>query len=124
EATYRHGAAKGAAVIVRQTEVAVPRVRVRVEVDETQPSVPSREDAEHGQRHRVIAAHAHGDGPRLDGRLQRLLDGSEGGLDRDGDGIDVPTVRHPQAVEGMDLEGGVPGADQGGLIVEVPRDVV
>jgi hypothetical protein len=67
----------------------------------------------------VIAAHADGNGSRLHGGLQRLLDSGEGALDRDGDRIDVATVRNAQAVEGMDLEGRVPRPDEGGLIADV-----
>src|SRR5262249_12242930 len=79
--TLLHGAAEGAAVVVGQAEVAVPRVGVRVEVHEAEAAVLAREHAQYGQGHRVVAAHAQGDGASVDHGLQGALDGREGRLD-------------------------------------------
>src|SRR5438876_349199 len=47
---------EGAAVVVREPEVAVPGVGVRVEVHELEPLVPPRERAQDHQGHGVVAA--------------------------------------------------------------------
>jgi hypothetical protein len=43
------------------------------------------------------------------------------GLDGDGHDVHVTAVRHPQALEGLNVQRGVPRPDEGGLLADVAR---
>src|SRR5215510_8847059 len=118
--TLLHGAAEGAAVVVGQAEVAVPRVGVRVEVHEAEAAILAREHAQYGQCHRVVATHTQGDGASVDHRLQGAFDSREGRLDGHGHRVHVSAVGHTQSIERMDAEARVPRPDQRGLVTHMP----
>ncbi len=58
---------------VALVEVLVPRVTVGVELDEGERAVPFRDDAQLGERDRVVAAERQWEGPGLDHGRKRFL---------------------------------------------------
>src|SRR5262245_29869421 len=74
---------EGGSVEVLGAEVLVPRVRMRVEVDQAQPPMPSREGPEDRKRDRMVASHGHRHHRCRDESVDLTFDRGEGALDGD-----------------------------------------
>ena len=118
---FLHRPPEGRPVEELVAEVLVPRVGMGVEVDDAERTVAPGERAQDGQGHRVIAADAQRHGPRGAHLVDPPADRGIGVLDGDRDHVHVAAVRHAQALEGVDLEDGMPGPDQRGLLAHRPR---
>ena len=102
-------------------EVLVPRVGVRVKVHDGQRPVLAGQRADDRQGHRVIASHAQRPRPGRDDGVDLRLDGRVRALDGDRHHVHVAAVGHPQLLEGVDLEHGVPRSNQRGLLADGAR---
>ena len=84
-------------------EILVPRVDVRVELDEAERAVPGRERAQDRQRDAVVAANDHRPRARLHDLLHARLDRRVRVLEVDRRGIHVAGVNDGEAVEGGEV---------------------
>ena len=101
------GAAERRPVEVALVEVLVPRVSVGIELDERERAVPPGDDAQLGERDRVVAAEREREDARLHHGRQRLLDAAVRALGvarRDGQ---VAVVDDRERVAEVDAEAGV-----------------
>lgn len=119
--TFFKSAAEGRAVGIFAAEIFVPQVVVSVELDERDGAVLFGDGAEDGETDGVIATDADAADAGLKKGSDSLLDAGEGVFD--GKRIDGEIAEVGNAIfgEGIYVEDGVPGADDGGLDADVAR---
>ena len=108
------GAPERRPVEVALVEVLVPGVAVGVELDERERAVPLRDDAQLGERDRVVAAEREREGAGLHHGRQRLLDAPVRALGVPGRNRQVAVVDDRQRIAEVDAEAGVEGPQQRG----------
>jgi len=121
EKTFFKGAAEGGAMRILAAEIFVPQVVVSVELDERDGAVLFGDGAKDGETDGVIAAHANAADAGLEKRSDSLLDAEEGVFDGKRVYGKIAEVGYAIFGEGIYVEDGVPGADDGGLDADVAR---
>jgi len=94
-------------VEVALAEVGLPRIGVRVELDERHRPVHVRERTQLGKRDRVIAPEDEWEDARVDDRRERLLDLRVRSLGVAGRNWQVAVVHDRESLEKIDSEDGV-----------------